>query len=113
MNKVVISRVPFIEENLAAGTNAGSSDEAGTPLPSPTVERYRRNAAFLLPSMAIVFAALILVATVIGLVLGGAAARTQVSTATELVLSTSQIKIGENYSTTSSGFLPGENVQFS
>lgn len=37
----------------------------------------------------------------------------QISTAARLVLSTTQVKIGDTYSVTASGFSPGEGVQVS
>jgi hypothetical protein len=74
--------------------------------------------------VAIVFGCVILLTTVIGLGRGVAATGppvstapsstgAQIDTATRLVLSTSQVKIGDTYSVTASGFSSGEGVQFS
>lgn len=71
-----------------------------------------------MPGMAIVFGCVVLAITGFGLVLGHgvAAAGSPSSTGpqartVQLVLSTSHVKIGDNYSATAVGFSPGEQVQ--
>jgi hypothetical protein len=93
----IVARILFVPENFADDTD--SSD--------------RGRLEVVIPGMAIMLAGVILVTTVIGFVLGlgrgVAAAAPQVS----LVLSHSQVRIGDTYSATASGFSPGEVVQFS
>ena len=93
----IVARVLFVPENSADDTD--SNDRA-----RPEV---------VIPGMAIVLAGVILVTTVVGFILGlgrgVAVAGPQVS----LVLSNSQVRVGDTYSATASGFSPGEVVQFS
>lgn len=77
--------------------------------PSLIVDWYRRAAEVVMPGMAIVFGCAVLVATMVGLSQGAAAA----PPTPQLSLSVSQVGGGETYFATASGFLPGEVVQFS
>jgi hypothetical protein len=111
-------RILFVPENSADDDDAYSNDGVSAQPPFRAIGRYRRGAEVIIPGMVIVFASLILVTTVLGFVLGGlgrgvAEAGPQISTATQLVLSTSPVKVGDTYSATASGFLPGEDMQFS
>ncbi len=99
----IVVKALFVPGNLA---DVDSQDGASAPPPS----RYR-SAEVVMPGMAIVFGSIIVVMTVIGLLLGqgeGAAADSP-----RLVLSSSQVKVGDTYSITASGFSPGEDVRFS
>jgi hypothetical protein len=93
----IVARILFVPENSADDTDSND----------------RAKLQVVIPGMAIVLAGVILVTTVIGFVLGlgrgVAAAAPQVS----LVLSHSQVRVGDTYSATASGFSPGEVVQFS
>jgi hypothetical protein len=92
----IVARVLFVPEDLAENTDL----------------RDGKRSEVILPSMAIAFGCVILIATIIGLFLGaqpGVAA----PAAAQLSLSTPQVKDGATYSVTASGFLPREEVQFS
>jgi hypothetical protein len=114
----IAARILFVPENSADDDDVYSNDGTSAQPPFRTIDRYRRSTEVIIPGMVIVFASLILVATVLGFVLGGlgrgvAEAGPQINTATQLVLSTSPVKVGDTYSATASGFLLGEDMQFS
>jgi hypothetical protein len=114
--------VPFTNDDSPASTNTHDHNGTGVPQPSRTIDLTGRIPTILLPALAIVFASAILLITLTGLILGGlgrgvAAAAPQattpsaVPTTASLLLSTRQVKIGDTYSITASGYSPGENVQ--
>jgi hypothetical protein len=112
-------KILFVAADLSDDAEKYSHNGTTAPPSSRIINRYRRNAEIVMPGMAIVFGCIILATMVIGLVLGrGVAAAElqtnagpQVSTDPRLVLSTSQVKIGDSYSITALGFSPGEDVQ--
>lgn len=120
----IAARILFVAAHSADDADAYSNDEASALQPSRVLGRYRRSAEVVIPGTAIVFGCVILLTTVIGLGRGAVAigapvstapqsAGSQISTAAQLMLSTTQVKVGDTYSVTASGFSPGEGVQFS
>jgi hypothetical protein len=113
----IAAKILFVAADSADDADAYSNKGETAPPPSGIISRYRRSVEVVMPSVAILFGCIILAITVIGLVLGGqgtvaAEQPSESNTGYKLVLSTSQVKSGETYSATASGFLPGEVVQF-
>lgn len=97
----IVSNILFVPMDMA--DDGTSEDRQSAPPP------YRYHTAELaLPGMTIIFGCIIVLMTVIGLLLGQGKATAD----PRLVLSSSQVKVGDSYSITAEGF-SGENVQFS
>jgi hypothetical protein len=110
----IAAKILFVAADSVDDADTYSNNGATAPPPSRVIDWYRRSAEVVMPGMAIVFGCIILAIMVIGLVLshGVAEAGSQVNTVPRLELSTTQVKKGDNYSVTASGFEPGEDVQF-
>ncbi|MGA9693406.1 MAG: hypothetical protein WBR33_18590 [Pseudonocardiaceae bacterium] len=108
----IAAKILFVAADSTDDTDANSNNGAASPLLSRIIDRYRRSVEVFMPGVAIAFGCIILATTVIGLGNGIASAGPQATTA-QLVLSPSQVRSGNTYFTTASGFSPSEIVQFS